>query len=145
MYFQKKKRFHRLWRLHMLYNPISSPSKYIFLLPQILSEKIMKNICQCLLNLLKFMTFRNGKAQDKKFESFYNKHLKFLPKYFAENGKEKLFPNSSSFVSNLTNVKMNTRHSRFNKSLQTYLLARSNVLHFSTKKESVIIMTMTNF
>ena len=105
----------------------------------------MKNICQCLLNLLTFMTFRNGKAQDKKFESFYNKHLKFLPKYFAENGKEKLFPNSSSFVSNLTNVKMNTRHSRFNKSLQTYLLARSNVLHFSTKKESVIIMTMTNF
>ena len=91
------------------------------------------------------MTFRNGKAQDKKFESFYDEHLKFLPKYFAENGKEKLFQNYSSFLSNLINVKMNTRQSRFNKSLQTYLLARSNVLHFSTKKESVIILTMTNF
>ena len=34
------------------------------------------------------MTLRNGKAQDKK-------RLKFLSKYFAENGKEKLFPNDS--------------------------------------------------
>ena len=27
----------------------------------------------------------------KRFESFQNKHLKFLLKHFAENGKEKLF------------------------------------------------------
>ena len=49
------------------------------------------------------MTFRNNKAQDKKFEIFYNKHLKFLSKCFAENGKEKFFPNDSSFISYLIN------------------------------------------
>ena len=38
-----------------------------------------------------FMALRNGKVQDKK-------HLMFLSKYFAENGKEKLFPNDSSFL-----------------------------------------------
>ena len=31
-----------------------------------------------------------------------------LSQYFAENGKEKLFPNDSSFLSNLKNAKMNT-------------------------------------
>ena len=35
-----------------------------------------------------FTTLRNGKVQ-------YKKHLKFLSKHFAENGKEKLFPNDS--------------------------------------------------
>ena len=35
--------------------------------------------------------------------------------------------------------------SKFNKLLQTYLLARSNIPHFSTKQESVIILKMTNF
>ena len=35
--------------------------------------------------------------------------------------------------------------SKFNKILQTYLLARSNVPRFSTKKESVIKLKMTNF
>ena len=54
------------------------------------------------------MSLRNGKVQDKKFESFKQKHLKFLSKYFAENGKEKLFPNDSSFISILINVKTNT-------------------------------------
>ena len=37
-----------------------------------------------------FTTLRNGKVQDKK-------HLKFLSKHFAENRKEKLFPNDSLF------------------------------------------------
>ena len=49
------------------------------------------------------MTLRNIKVQDKKFEN-----LKFLSKYFAENGKEKLFPNDSSFITNLKNEKRNT-------------------------------------
>ena len=38
-----------------------------------------------------FMILRNGKVQDQK-------HLKFLSKHFAENGKKKLFPNDSSFL-----------------------------------------------
>ena len=38
-----------------------------------------------------FMTLRNGKVQDKK-------HMKFLSKRFAENRKEKFFPNDSSFL-----------------------------------------------
>ena len=35
--------------------------------------------------------------------------------------------------------------SKFNKFLQPYLLARSNIPRFSTKKESVIILKMANF
>ena len=35
--------------------------------------------------------------------------------------------------------------SRFDKFLQTYLFARSNAARFSSKKESVIILKMTNF
>ena len=38
-----------------------------------------------------FRVLRNGKVQDKK-------HLKFLSKYFTENGKEKLLPHDSSFL-----------------------------------------------
>ena len=34
---------------------------------------------------------------------------------------------------------------KFDKFLQTYLLTSSNVPHFSTKKESVVILKMTNF
>ena len=34
------------------------------------------------------MALRNGKVQDKKFKSFRNKHLKFLPKHFVKTGKE---------------------------------------------------------
>ena len=34
---------------------------------------------------------------------------------------------------------------KFNKFLETYLLARSNVPHFSAKKESAIILKMRNF
>ena len=34
-------------------------------------------------------------------------HLKFLSKHFAENGKEKLFLNDSSFLNNLKNAKQN--------------------------------------
>ena len=37
------------------------------------------------------MVLRNEKVQDKK-------HLIFLSKYFAENGKGKLFPNDSSLL-----------------------------------------------
>ena len=54
------------------------------------------------------MALRNDKVQNKKFKSFENKHLKFLSKHFAENVKEKLFPNDSSFLSNLKNAKTNT-------------------------------------
>ena len=54
-------------------------------------------------------TLRNVKVQDKKKnESFQNKHFKFLSKYFAENGKEKLFLNDPSCISNLINAKTNT-------------------------------------
>ena len=38
-----------------------------------------------------------------------------------------------------------SRQSKFNKPLQMYLFATSNVPHFSTKKESVIILKMTNY
>ena len=38
----------------------------------------------------------------------FNKHLKFLLKHFAENGKEKVSPKDSSFLSNLKNTKTNT-------------------------------------
>ena len=64
------------------------------------------------------MASRNEKVQDKKY-------LIFLSKHFAENGKEKLFPKDSSFLDEP--------------------LCRSNVPHFSIKKESVIILKMTNF
>ena len=42
------------------------------------------------------------------FKSFQNKQVKFLLKHFAENGKQKLFLNDSSFLSNLENAKTNT-------------------------------------
>ena len=54
------------------------------------------------------MILRNCKGQDKKFKSFLNKHLEFLSKHFAENGKEKLFLNDLSFLSSLKNDKANT-------------------------------------
>ena len=55
------------------------------------------------------MTLRNGELQqDKNIKSFQNKHLKFLSIHFAENEKEKFFPNDSSFASNLKNFKTNT-------------------------------------
>ena len=54
------------------------------------------------------MTLRNSKVQDKNFKSFSNKYLKCLSKHFAENWKKKLFPNDSSFISNLKNAKTNT-------------------------------------
>ena len=80
----------------------------------------------------------------RKFESFSNKYLKFLSKYFAANEKEKLFPNDSSFISNSINAKTNTILTIKIKFLQTYFLACSNVPPFFTKKESVIILKMTN-
>ena len=41
------------------------------------------------------------------FKRFSNKHFEFLSKHFAENGKEKLFPNDSLFLSSLKNAKTN--------------------------------------
>ena len=54
------------------------------------------------------MTIRNGKVEDKKLKSSWNEHLKFLSKYFVENGKEKFFSNDFSFANNLKNDKTNT-------------------------------------
>ena len=42
------------------------------------------------------MTLRNSKLQDKKLK-FSNKHLKFLSKNFAENGKEKIYKQLEKF------------------------------------------------
>ena len=50
----------------------------------------------------------NGKVQDKKSKSFWNKHLEFLSKIFAKTRKENLFLNGSSFLMNLKNAKTNT-------------------------------------
>ena len=52
-----------------------------------------------------FMSLINAKVHDKKFKKLLNKHLKFLSRHFAENGKEKLFPNDSSFLKNLKNTR----------------------------------------
>ena len=69
----------------------------------------------------------------------------FHPNNLQKMGK-KNSPNDSSFFSNLKNAKqILSWKSKFNKYLQRYLLARSNVPHFSTKKESGIILKMTNF
>ena len=90
--------------------------------------------------------------------------MKFLFKYFLGNRKEKLFPNDSSFISNLINAKTNTiwqfKYNRFFRSshqrcsvkknvlrnftkftgkhlwLSLFFKAGPNVAHFSTKKES---------
>ena len=81
-----------------------------------------------------FMILRNGIVQ-------HMKHLKFLSNHFAENKKEKLFPYDSLFLNNLKNAKeILSLQSKFSTFLQTYLLECSNVLHFSTKKESVMIL-----
>ena len=52
-----------------------------------------------------FMSLINAKVHDKKFKKLLNKHLKFLSRHFAENGKEKLFPSDSSFLKNLKNTR----------------------------------------
>ena len=54
------------------------------------------------------MISRNGKVKEKKFKSFLNKDLNFLSKNVGENGKEKLFRNDSSLLSNIKNGKTNT-------------------------------------
>ena len=86
------------------------------------------------------MILGNGKVQYLKYNK---KYLKFLSKHFAEHTKEKPFPNDPSFLINLKNVKQIL--SWQSKYLQTYLLAYSDVLHFSTKKEFAIILKMTKF
>ena len=74
------------------------------------------------------MILRNGIVQHKKY-------LKFLSNHFAENEKKKVFPNDS-FLNNLKNAKeILSWQSKFSKFLQTYLLACSDVPHFSTKEE----------
>ena len=73
--------------------------------------------------------------------------MNFLIIYFPENEKEKLSSKDSSFWSNLKSVKIYAIfwQPKFTNFLQSYLLAISNVLHFSTKKESVIILEMKKF
>ena len=50
---------------------------------------------------------KKWQSQNKKYQSFKNKYFKFLSRHFAENGKEKLFPNNTSLLSNLKNAKTN--------------------------------------
>ena len=64
-----------------------------------------------------FLISRNGKVQDKK-------HLKILSKDFAENGKEKLFPNNYSL---LINLKMQNKHYPDNLNLVSF--CRRTSLH----------------
>ena len=84
----------------MLYETIDLQSTY--------SSCVSCFLFLCVFNLLNFMILRNGKVRDAIFKSFQNKQVKFLSKHFAENGKEKLFLNDSSFLSNLENAKTNT-------------------------------------
>ena len=123
----------------MLYKSISWPPKCIFLLCYLLLKKVMENIS--------FNVFWIFKLHDiKKWHSTSKKHLKFLSQHFEETEKEKLFPNDSSFLKNLKNARqILSWQSKFSKFLQTYLLTSSNAPHFSTKKESVMILKMTNF
>ena len=65
------------------------------------------------------MTLKNVKVQDKQFESFLYKYLKFLSKYFAENG---------------TKNKCQNEYYPHNSNLITFcILAHSKVPHFFTK------------
>ena len=119
----------------MLYKPTSRPSKYIFLLCYLLLEKVIENMFW----IFKLHVLRNGIVQHKK-------NLQFLSIHFPENEKKKLFRNDSSFLINLKKAKqILSWESTFSKCLQTYLLACCNVPHFCTKKESVMILKMTNF
>ena len=94
----------------------------------------------------KLHDIKKWQSLDKKLKSFKNKYLKFLLKHFVENGKENLPSNDYSFLSNFKNAKTNTiLQPGFNKFLQFYFLATSNVPYFSTKKKSVIMFKMTNF
>ena len=118
----------------MLYKPTSWPSKYIFLVCYLLLKKVIENMFW----IFKLHVLRNGIVQHKKY-------LKFLSNHFAENEKKKVFPNDS-FLNSLKNAKeILSWQSKFSKFLQTYLLACSDVPHFSTKEESVMILKMTNF
>ena len=58
-----------------------------------------------------FMILRNGIVQHKK-------HLKFLSNHFAENEKERFFPNDSSFLSNLK--KMQNKYYPDNQNLVSF-------------------------
>ena len=119
----------------MLYKPTSRPSKYIFLLCYLLLKKVIENMFW----IFKLHVLRNGIVQHKK-------NLQFLSIHFPENEKKKLFRNDSSFLINLKKAKqILSWESTFSKCLQTYLLACCNVPHFCTKKESVMILKMTNF
>ena len=80
------------------------------------------------------MKLRNDKVQDKKVRSFKIKHLKFLSKLFAENGKEKLFPNDSLFISNLKNEK----NENYPDNLSLINFCRRTSLHFLTFPVSLL-------
>ena len=119
----------------MLYKPTSWPSKYIFLVCYLLLKKVIENMFW----IFKLHVLRNGIVQHKKY-------LKFLSIHFVENEKKKLFRNDSLFLINLKNAEqILSWQSKFSKFLQTYFLACSNVPHFCTKKESVMVLKMTNF
>ena len=119
----------------MLYKPTRRPSKYIFLLCYLLLKKVIENMFW----IFKLHVLRNGIVQHKK-------NLQFLSIHFPENEQKKLFRNDSSFLINLKKAKqILSWESTFSKCLQTYLLACCNVPHFCTKKESVMILKMTNF
>ena len=72
--------------------------------------------------------------------------MKFLSKHFALNGKEKISSNDS-YIQPTWKIpkRILSWQSKFNKFFQSYLLATSNIPYFSTKKEPVIILKMTNF
>ena len=77
------------------------------------------------MNLVNFMTLRNDKVENNKFKikniwSFYH------------NALQKMGRRNSSQIILLKRIL--SWQSKFNNILLAYLLARSNVLHFSTKK-----------
>ena len=77
------------------------------------------------MNLVNFMTLRNDKVENSKFKikniwSFYHKAL------------QKMGRRNSSQIILLKRIL--SWQCKFNNILLAYLLARSNVLHFSTKK-----------
>ena len=117
----------------MLCKPTSRPSKYIFLLCYLLLKKVIKNISFNVFWIFKLHELRNGIIQHKK-------HLKFLSDHFAENEKEKRLPKKLK--------KMQNKYYPDNQNLLSFCRRTSlqfNVPHFSTKKESVMILKMTNF
>ena len=127
--------------------PIHRPSKYIPSLLLIFRESNGKYIFWCVLNLLNFMALRNG----NKYKIRNSKVLKTNIWGLYHNILQKMGRrNSSKMILYLQATwKMPKRtlswQSEFNKFSQTCLLARCNAPRCFAKKESVIILKMTNF